>query len=175
MTLEKEILQARPFRNDYHRASVNLIYTGKWMWQFATDMLREYTLTPQQYNILRILRGIYPAPLGILQIRKRMLDRMSDASRIVEVLRKKGLVERNICEDNRRKTDVLITPAGMQRLEEIEKENDRMDMRLSSLNEQEIAQLNFLLDKVRDKANIQLVQKNNISAQRDTILKLAVA
>ncbi len=155
MTLEKEILQVKPFRNEYHKAGINLIYTGKWMLQLAADMVKEYNLTPQQYNILRILKGKYSEPLGVLQIRKRMLDRMSDASRIIEVLRKKGLVERNICEDNRRQMHVIITAEGMRLIDEIENENDRMDSNLTALNEEEITQLNLLLDKVRDRITIQ--------------------
>src|ERR1017187_2574133 len=79
-----------------------------------------------------------------------MLDRMSDASRIVELLRKKGLVERNIRIGDRRKMDVNITENGIQLLKEIDKESERMDKRLSALNEQEIIQLNFLLDKLRN-------------------------
>ncbi len=150
MTLEKDIQQIKPFRNDYHKAFVNIIFTGKWVLQFNYDLLKPYNLTPQQYNILRILRGKYPQASTIIYIRERMLDRMSDASRIVELLRKKGLIERNICEDNRRRMDVLITQKGLDLLEEIEQENDRVDSRLSALNNKEIIQLNSLLDKLRD-------------------------
>jgi DNA-binding MarR family transcriptional regulator len=78
-----------------------------------------------------------------------MLDRRSDASRIVELLRKKKLVERNISGEDRRKMDVVITQKGLDLLEEIEKENERFDKRLSALNEEEILLLNDLLDKVR--------------------------
>lgn len=75
---------------------------------------------------------------------------MSDASRIVELLRKKGMVERNISSTDRRMTDVVITTKGTELLKEIEKENENMDKRLSSLNEHEIILLNNLLDKVRN-------------------------
>src|ERR1039458_3554105 len=90
MQLEKEIHQVKPFRNDYHKASVNIVYTGKWMMQFHADILKPYGLTIQQYNILRILRGQYPNATTVKLIRERMLDRMSDASRIVELLRKRS-------------------------------------------------------------------------------------
>ena len=150
MPLEKEIYQVKPFRNEYHKASVNIIFTGKWMVQFHADILKPYKLTIQQYNILRILRGQYPKATTVKLIRERMLDRMSDASRIVELLRKKGLVERNIRIGDRRKMDVNITENGIQLLKEIDKESERMDKRLSALNEQEIIQLNFLLDKLRN-------------------------
>jgi DNA-binding MarR family transcriptional regulator len=153
MGLEKEISQGKAFRNNYHKASVNIIFTGKWMMQFHADVFRTYGLTIQQYNILRILRGQRPNATTVKLIQERMLDRMSDASRIVELLRKKGLVERTISETDRRRMDVVITEKGLQRLDEIEKENERMDNYLSGLDEKEIAQLNFLLDKLRSKSS----------------------
>jgi MarR family transcriptional regulator, multiple gene regulator MgrA len=149
MKLEKEIQQVKPFRNEYHKAAVNLIFSGKWMIQFHSDIFKKYNLTIQQYNILRILKGIYPQATTVKLIRERMLDRMSDASRIVELLRKKGLVERNISSSDRRMSDVVITFKGSELLKEIEKENEFMDNRLSSLKEEEIVLLNNLLDKVR--------------------------
>lgn len=151
ITLEKEIQQVKPFRTAYHKAFVNIIFTGKWLLQFTADMLKPYSLTLQQYNILRILRGKYPGATTVLHVRKSMLDRMSDASRIIEHLRKKGLVERTVCERNRRQMDVKITQSGLHLLKEVEVHNELMDNKLSSLNEQEIRQLNLLLDKVRNR------------------------
>jgi len=149
MILEKEIQQVKPFRNNYHKASVNLIFTGKWMIQFHSDVFKKYSLTIQQYNILRILHGRNSGTATVKLIRERMLDRMSDASRIVELLRKKKLVERSICNEDRRKMDVIITQKGLDLLAETERENERMDKHLSALNEEEIVLLNNLLDKVR--------------------------
>ncbi len=150
MKLEKEIQQVKGFRNDYHRAAVNLIFTGKWVIQLHSDIFKPYHLTTQQYNILRILRGQYPKATTVKLIRDRMLDRMSDASRIVELLRKKKLVERTIQQLDRRKMDVIITDKGLQLLKEIDaKENERMDNYLNKLDAAEINQLNFLLDKLR--------------------------
>ena len=149
MKLEKEIQQIKPFRNNYHKAAVNLIFTGKWMMQFHSDIFKKYNLSFQQYNILRILRGQNPRAATVKLIRERMLDRMSDASRIVELLRKKELVVRNISSDDRRKTDVVITQKGLGLLEEIEKESEFMDKRLAALCTEEIVLLNNLLDKVR--------------------------
>ena len=107
MLLEKEIQQVKPFRNNYHKAAVNLVFTGKWMIQFHSYVFKQYNLTIQQYNILRILRGRNPGATTVKFIRERMLDRMSDASRIVELLRKKKLAERNICGEDRRKMDAV--------------------------------------------------------------------
>lgn len=119
------------------------------MIQFHSMVFGKYNLTIQQYNILRILKGRYPGAATVKLIRERMLDRMSDASRIVELLRKKGLVERNICNTDRRRMDVVITNKGTNLLKEIEKESELLDKRLSTLNEEEIVLLNNLLDKVR--------------------------
>ncbi len=149
MMLEEEIKQERPFRNDYHKASVNLVFTGKWMIQFHSEVFSKYNLTIQQYNILRILKGKHPEAATVKLIRDRMLDRMSDASRIVELLRKKRLVDRNICKDDRRRMDVVITNKGINLLAAIEKESEYMDKRLSALDEGEIILLNQLLDKIR--------------------------
>lgn len=151
MTLETDIQQVRPFRNDYHKATVNIIFTGKWMMHFIFDLLKPYDVTPQQYNILRILRGKYPEAVTVEYIRERMLDRMSDASRTVSLLMRKGMIERSVCEKNRRRMDVLITLKGLTLLDEIENVNDvLMDRRLAQLNTQEIIQLNSLLDKLRN-------------------------
>ncbi len=150
MDLEKEIQQIKPFRNNYHKAAVNLIFTGKWMIQFHSAIFKKYDLTIQQYNILRILRGRNAGTTTTVKlIRERMLDRMSDASRIVELLRKKKLLDRNICVKDRRKMNVVITQIGLDLLNEIEKENERMDKRLATLSEEEIILLNHLLNKVR--------------------------
>jgi len=149
MKLETEIHQVKSFRNDYHKAAVNLIFSGKWMIQFHSDIFRKYNLTVQQYNILRILKGRYPQATTVKLIRERMLDRMSDASRIVELLRKKSLIERTISSSDRRRSDVVITNKGAALLKEMEKEDEYMDNRLSSLKEEEIVLLNNLLDKAR--------------------------
>ena len=96
MGIEKDISQAK-FSNEYQKATINLIYTFNWMNEQIKNMLDQYDITPQQFNILRILRGA-GKPLSTLQIRQRMLDKMSDTSRIVDRLIKKGLVKKVVCE-----------------------------------------------------------------------------
>lgn len=148
-SLKKEILQTRSFRNEYHQANVNLIYTAKWIIKLHTELFNKYGLTMQQYNILRILKGKHPDVATIKYIKRRMLDKMSDASRIVEVLNKKELIRRIPNNEDRRKVDVTILPKGLELLKEIEKEDDYMDGFLSKLNAEEINLLNELLDKAR--------------------------
>ncbi len=148
MRLEEEIVQ-RSFKNEYEKAIVNMVFSYNWLVTFHVQLLKPYGITIQQYNILRILRGQYPKPATIKLIKERMLDRMSDASRIVEKLRVKGMVERNICAADRRNVDVLITEKGLNLLSDIDNYEDEMEKHLSALDENEVKQLNDLLDKMR--------------------------
>ncbi len=148
MKLEEEISQ-KQFRNEYHKAAVNVVYTFNWLNNQNIGFFKPLGITPQQFNILRILRGQHPKPATIKLIKERMLDKMSDASRIVEKLRVKGLVERNICSHDRRNVDVCITQKGLDLLSQIDSLDHEIDGRLSALNPEEIKQLNDLLDKLR--------------------------
>ena len=109
MGIEQDISQAK-FRSEYQKATINLIYTFNWMNEQIKNMLDQYDITPQQFNILRILRGA-GKPISTFQIRQRMLDKMSDTSRIVDRLIKKDLVKKVICEGDRRLVDVSISAA----------------------------------------------------------------
>lgn len=148
MKLEDEIKQSS-FRNEYHKLAVNIIFTHSWLMSKIYELLDEYDLTPQQFNLLRILRGQYPKPASITLLKERMLDKMSDASRLVERLLAKGLVERKICPEDRRKVDVVITKKGLKLLEKIDKTDNEMDNYLKNLSEVEAKKLNELLDKLR--------------------------
>jgi len=148
MKLEDEIKQSS-FRNEYHKLAVNIIFTHSWLMSKIYELLDEYDLTPQQFNLLRILRGQYPKPASITLLKERMLDKMSDASRLVERLLSKGLVERKICPKDRRKVDVIISKKGLKVLDKIDKTNDEMDRYLKNLTTKEAEQLNYLLDKLR--------------------------
>jgi DNA-binding MarR family transcriptional regulator len=148
MGIEKEI-QTQNFRNEFQKVGVNIIFTANWFTERFKQILDDYDITNQQFNILRILRGS-KRPLSTLQIRDRMLDKMSDTSRIVDRLVKKELVEKTVCEADKRLVDIRITDKGMALLLELDNRNEDTDKLLSSLNEQEAKQLNLLLDKLRD-------------------------
>jgi DNA-binding MarR family transcriptional regulator len=148
MTLEKEINQ-RKFRNEHQKSAINIIYTYNWLTEKINKIFDEWGITSQQFNILRILRGA-GKPLSTLQIRQRMLDKMSDTSRIVDRLVKKGLVKKSICKIDRRLVDVIITERGKKLLEKIDAYDDQMDRILMNLTEAEAKTLNELLDKVRN-------------------------
>src|SRR5580698_7631731 len=117
MALENEINQ-RKFRTEYQKARINIIYTYNWLSEKIGSIFEEWDITPRQFNILRILRG-EGKPLSTLQIRQRMLDKMSDTSRIVDRLLKKGMVKKNVCKTDRRLVDVIITDKGKKLLTEL--------------------------------------------------------
>ncbi|MEO6316803.1 MAG: MarR family transcriptional regulator [Chitinophagaceae bacterium] len=147
MGIEKDISQAK-FRSEYQKATINLIFTFNWMNERIKSMLDKYDITPQQFNILRILRGA-GNPLSTLQIRQRMLDKMSDTSRIVDRLLKKDLVKKVVCEGDRRLVDVSISASGLELLNRIDLHQDDMDSVFKNLSEEQAITLNNLLDKIR--------------------------
>jgi DNA-binding MarR family transcriptional regulator len=148
MKLEDEISQNK-FRNEYHKAALNIIFTYGWVRGYQEKILKPDGITMQQFNILRILRGQHPKPANIKLIRERMLDRMSDCSRIVEKLRIKGLIKRTICSADRRHVDVIITKKGLDLLAKLDPLTEEADKYFENLNEKEISHLNYLLDKLR--------------------------
>ncbi len=147
MSIDKDINQ-RKFRNEYQRAGINLIYTYNWANEHIKQLFDQFDITPQQFNILRILRGA-GEPLSTLQIRQRMLDKMSDTSRIVDRLLKKGLVRKITCKADRRLVDVTISDKGLKMLEKMDRHQDDMDAVFKNLSESEAKTLNRLLDKIR--------------------------
>ena len=146
MSIEHDI-QSK-FRSEHHKIMVNLIYTYNWVMEKSKRFFEKADLTPQQFNILRILRGA-GKPLSTMQIRQRMLDRMSDTSRIVDRLLKKELVQKVVCKDDRRLVDITITEKGLNLLQELDNYNDEMDAVLSGIDKEEAKTLNHLLDKLR--------------------------
>ena len=148
MGLEEEIQQPT-FRNEHHKAMVNIIYTSNFLLEKIKAFLETEDITHQQYNILRILRGSNK-PLSTLQIRERMLDKMSDTSRIVERLLKKGFADKKTCPTDKRLVDVTITPLGVQLLERLDNQNQLLDELTSNLELKEAEKVNALLDKLRD-------------------------
>jgi DNA-binding MarR family transcriptional regulator len=147
MSLEDEINQ-RKFRNEHQKAAINLIYTSSWLNEQMKYFFDNYDITAQQFNILRILRGA-GEPLSTMQIRERMLDKMSDTSRIVDRLVKKEMVKKNIRKTDRRLVDVIITEKGKELLAELDSKDAEMDAILRGLDETDVKQINQLLDKMR--------------------------
>ena len=148
MGIDKDIRKAT-FRNGYNKAMVNILFTNNWMLERIKTFVKTADITPQQYNILRILRGA-DQPLSTLQIREKMLDKMSDTSRIVERLVAKGLVQKSVSGKDKRLVDVTITSQGQHVLNNLDDRNYELDGILQSLTEEEAEQLSNLLDKLRN-------------------------
>lgn len=149
MGIDKDIQQSK-FRNAHQKAAINLIYTLGWMRDRTKLIFDTEEITAQQFNILRILRGSFPNPLSTLQIRERMLEKMSDTSRIVDRLIAKGLVKKITCKKDRRLVDVIITDKGKKMLERLDTRQDDIDGVLGNLSENDANILSNLLDKIRD-------------------------
>ena len=147
MGLEKDINQSK-FRNEHQKAIINLIYTYNWMNEKMKVFFDRFDITSQQFNILRILRGS-GGPLSTLQIRQRMLDKMSDTSRIVDRLLIKDLVKKITCKSDKRLVDISITDKGKKLLEKADKDETEMDAVFGNLSQAEVKMLNKLLDRIR--------------------------
>jgi DNA-binding MarR family transcriptional regulator len=148
MEIEKEIVQSK-FRSPLQKGIVNIIFTSNWIHSRQAKVLKPFGLTIQQYNILRILRGQHPNPASITLLTERMLDKMSNASRLVEKLLTKGLVERTVCPSDRRQVNVVINDAGLELLEQMGKALDTFENGTGNLNDEELETLSNLLDRLR--------------------------
>jgi len=149
MKIEQAIQQRKPFRNTRQQAIINLLFTTNWVTDRIKALLKPYGITMQQYNVLRILRGA-GAPISTSVIRERMLDKMSDTSRMVDRLHQKGLVVRSTCVDDKRLVDIQLSDRGRQLIDELDRLDERIDQVLDNLTHEEAGQLSALLDKVRD-------------------------
>lgn len=149
MSLSKDI-QQREFRSEYQKAILNILYTHNFLITEMGEVFKEFDITRQQYNVLRILRGQHPNPASINLIKDRMLDKMSDTSRIVERLRIKGLLTRTDAVRDKRLAEITISPSGMELLDRMEHPVVKFEETLHNLSVAETKQLNYLLDKLRD-------------------------
>jgi DNA-binding MarR family transcriptional regulator len=147
MGIEQDIQQPN-FRNEFQKMGINLLFTANWLNEQIGKMLSEEGVTQQQYNILRILRGS-ATPLSTLKIRERMLDKMSDTSRIVDRLIAKELVVKNTCEKDKRLVDITLSPKGLDLVDQLDQYNERIDALLKGINESEAQMMNQILDKIR--------------------------
>lgn len=150
MGIDKDIQQTT-FNNVHQKAAINLIYTLSWIKDRTKTIFDSEDITGQQFNILRILRGSFPEPLSTLQIRERMLEKMSDTSRIVDRLIAKGLVKKITCKKDRRLVDVIITDKGKKMLERLDSRQQEIDDVLGNLSVKDANLLSDLLDKIRDR------------------------
>jgi DNA-binding MarR family transcriptional regulator len=149
MSLEEDIKQDK-FQSEQHKAAINIMFTSSWLHSINASYLKKYEITPEQFNVLRILRGSHPKKLMLSEIASRMIDKSSNCTRLVEKLRQKALVQREICEQNRRQVDISITNKGLALLKKIDLDNAAWTGAMGKMNIAEARELNRILDKLRD-------------------------
>lgn len=149
MALEDEIKQVKPFSNLAEKVLVNILYTNNYILSEQSKVLKKFDISSAQYNVLRILQGQKGKPIGINEIIERMLDKMSNASRIVDKLEIKDLAVRTNNQKSRRSVNVSITQVGQLLLKEINIEFEDL-VACKNLDESEAEILNTLLDKIRE-------------------------
>lgn len=153
MSLEEGIKQEK-FSSEYHKLTINIAFTNSYLTNLLNNYLKPYELSMQQYNVLRILRGQHPSPVSINSITDRMIDKMSNASRLVEKLRKKDMIQRETCSADKRQVDVCITTKGLTALTEIDTLMAGFERQFEHIDVKEVALANKVLDDLRIKKNI---------------------
>lgn len=148
MKLEQEIKQNK-FKDAYHKLRVNILYTSNWMGHQYSKDLKKFGISIEKFNVLQILRVQYPNPSTINFLVDRLLNKMSNASRLVEALKKKGLLERDVNQGDGRARDVLITKKGFALLKKLDKIEEKWIKNFYHLSENEIEKTNDLLDMLR--------------------------
>ena len=145
----EDAIQQKVFKDPYNKVVVNLLYTNSYLVTSQNAFFKPHGISPEQYNVLRILRGQNGVPTTVSSIQDRMLNKMSNASRLIEKLKLKGFVKREECPNDRRQVDVLITQEGLNLLNLIQAEVEKGTKQFVNLNLDEVNQLNDLLDKMR--------------------------
>ena len=149
MRIEEEIKIF--FRNEYHKAMINLTYTVRQLSYEFEQSLKKHNLTEAQYNVLKIISDFSSqGPLSIRFIRERMLEKNSDVSRIVDKLVSKNLIERKENTLDRRQKDIGISEHGLELLDKMFACDKKADTLLKNLSLDEVKSLNKLLDKIRE-------------------------
>ncbi len=149
MKIEDVIKQSKGFSNPTEKVIVNIQYTSSWLNLINNDLFSPYELSLQQYNILRIIRGQKGKSVTIKFLIDRMLDKSSNASRLIDKLYTKNYVTREQCDSDRRQVDIFITELGLKTLKKIDQLNHEAFNGVVKLTDQEAIQLSDLLDKLR--------------------------
>ncbi len=149
MKIEDEIKQSKKFKSEFLRLAINISFTSSWLYRTNSQFLKQYGISPEQFNVLRILRGQHPNCANNQLISSRMIDKSSNCSRIVEKLKQKELVERIENKTDRRHVDISITKKGLDLLSKIDTKSDEMEFIKGNITSEEAKQISDLLDKMR--------------------------
>jgi DNA-binding MarR family transcriptional regulator len=148
-SIEEEIKQT-VFVNSHQKVMLNIIYTASWLDNKHRAFFKQFGITTQQFNILRILKGQYPSKISGTEIKSRMLDQNSDVSRLLDRMILKELISKSQCPNDKRSDDVILSDKGLKLLQKINKEIDAIEKPVTQLSDEEATQLSLLLDKFRD-------------------------
>ncbi len=149
MKLEDEIKQTKPFNSEMQKLVLNISVTSSWLNSIIAEKLKPYDISPPQYNVLRILKGKYPECYCNQEITQRMIDKSSNATRIVDKLVDKRLVNRVEDRNDRRSVNIKITNKGIKLLEEIDKVPFSNNTKMKDFNEEKAKIMNEWLDELR--------------------------
>lgn len=145
----EDAIKQKEFKDPYNKLVVNILYTNSYLVTSQNGLFKPYGISPEQYNVLRILKGQEGEPITVSSIQDRMINKMSNASRLVEKLKTKGLIKRTECSKDRRQVDIVITDNGLELLKNLKAQVELDNKTSINLNTDEIEQLNSLLDKLR--------------------------
>ncbi len=148
MGIEQDVKQAK-FSSEFQKAMVNILFTSSWLGNRNAAYFKRFDISPEQFNVLRILRGSHPNPMRLADIAERMIERNSNCTRLVEKLRQKQMVNRELCEANRRQVDISITSNGLKILEKIDQDEEYWTAAEKKITKVEARELNRILDKLR--------------------------
>lgn len=148
MKLE-EAIKSSKFRNEVHKAGLNILYTAWWLKTSMSKELKEYGLTHEQYNVLRILKGKHPEHICVKEIACRMIEKSSNVPRIIDRLEAKKLVKRTASDSDRRETVIVLTPAGINILQHSTDRINKLMDKIMVIDEQKAAELSQLLEDIR--------------------------
>jgi DNA-binding MarR family transcriptional regulator len=149
MNIEQE-LQMKRFESDEQKAHLNVLFTASWIRNRINQWLKDFDLTHEQFNVLRIIRGQKSKPVCVRDISERMIDRNSNTTRIIDKLEAKNLVRRTQSEEDRREMVIFLTDEGKEVLKKVDMSFRNANFRLTSLTNAEAQLLSALLDKMRE-------------------------
>jgi DNA-binding MarR family transcriptional regulator len=146
----QEALKTDRFRNEQHKATLNVLYTAYWFKSHLNVVFKEYGITEEQFNVMRILRGKHPEQMCVRDIASRMLEKNSNVPRIVDRLVTKDMVKRENSREDKRETLISLTAKGIAQLEKVSKEVETKTNEIINLSSEEADQLHNLLEKLRE-------------------------
>lgn len=148
MKLE-EAIKSNKFKNEIHKSVLNILYTAWWFKTMMSKELKEYGLTHEQYNVLRILKGKHPEQICVREIACRMIEKSSNVPRIIDRLEIKKLVKRTSSSTDKRETVIVLTQAGINILQHSTDRINRLTDKVITIDEPKAKTLNTILEEIR--------------------------